>query len=112
MNKKEIKKLKEELVKERESLREEVKKIKEREDSYLNDKVGDNLDKAAGNSHREVLFYLSGYERQRAEDIKDALNKIEQGNYGICENCKDKITQDRLKAIPYARLCVDCKSKS
>ncbi len=112
MNKKEWKKLKKELQKEREILREEVKKIKKREDSYLNDKVGDNLDKAAGNSHREVLFYLSGYERRRAEDINDALRKIDKGNYGICESCNKKIGIDRLKAIPYARKCVSCKSGS
>ncbi|MCM8771079.1 MAG: TraR/DksA family transcriptional regulator, partial [Candidatus Omnitrophica bacterium] len=43
--------------------------------------------------------------------IQDALKKIEEGTYGICEECKNLIAKARLKAIPYARLCLKCQEK-
>ncbi len=44
-------------------------------------------------------------------DIDDALLKIESGEYGKCESCEQPISQARLDAIPYARLCVECQVK-
>ncbi len=45
------------------------------------------------------------------EDIKDALIKIENGTYGICEQCGKEINEERLEAIPTARLCRDCQQE-
>ncbi len=42
--------------------------------------------------------------------IESALKRIENGTYGICEVCKKPIGEERLKAIPYATMCVRCKS--
>jgi len=42
--------------------------------------------------------------------IESALKRIENGTYGICEVCKKPIDEERLKAIPYATMCVRCKS--
>ncbi len=42
-------------------------------------------------------------------DIDSALEKIENGTYGICESCEQKIPGERMKAIPFARLCLGCK---
>lgn len=44
------------------------------------------------------------------KQIEFALKKIENGTYGICEVCKKPIGEERLKAIPYATMCVRCKS--
>ena len=44
------------------------------------------------------------------EEIDRALAKIEAGNYGNCEQCGRLIPEDRLRALPYAALCVACKS--
>lgn len=41
--------------------------------------------------------------------VQDALNKIENGNYGICEICGREIDEERLEAVPYATLCIDCQ---
>jgi len=42
-------------------------------------------------------------------DIELALTKIREGGYGICEKCGKDISEDRLEAMPYARLCLECK---
>ena len=42
-------------------------------------------------------------------DIDVALEKLDAGNYGICENCRSRIAKSRLKALPFARLCIGCK---
>ncbi len=42
-------------------------------------------------------------------DIDRALEKIGDGTYGICESCRDNISMARIKAIPFARLCIKCK---
>lgn len=41
--------------------------------------------------------------------IEDALHKIEDGTYGTCDRCRGPINPERLKAIPYATLCIDCQ---
>lgn len=59
---------------------------------------------------RERDLALSAQARAVIEDIDDALAKIEQGTYGLCENCGKPIIKDRLRFIPWARLCVACKT--
>ena len=44
-------------------------------------------------------------------EIDAALERIEAGTYGICTNCGKEIPAERLEAIPYATLCIDCKRK-
>lgn len=112
MRKREINKLKKELLKARDGILEGVKKMKEREKAYLADKGGDEIDRAAGNYQREVLFHLGDHEHKRLELIEDTLRKIEEGTFGTCENCGKKISNDRLKALPYARMCMKCKTSS
>lgn len=43
--------------------------------------------------------------------IDEALAKLSNGDFGVCEMCGEEITKKRLKAIPYAKLCIDCKEK-
>ena len=47
----------------------------------------------------------------RLRDVKDALQKIKEGKYGVCEGCKKPISKERLKAVPEARLCLKCQGK-
>ncbi len=112
MRKREIKKIRKELIEEKKEILEAMERLREREDSYLNDTVGDDLDKASGNSQRELLFSLSDHDHQRLDAIEDAIQKIDEDRYGICDQCSKKIRNDRLKAIPYARLCMKCKPDS
>lgn len=45
------------------------------------------------------------------EKVSEALRKIDDGTYGICDRCERSINPDRLRAIPYATLCIDCQEK-
>jgi RNA polymerase-binding transcription factor DksA len=42
-------------------------------------------------------------------DVDEALDKISRGTYGTCEDCGGDISKNRLRALPFARLCIDCK---
>jgi RNA polymerase-binding protein DksA len=44
-------------------------------------------------------------------DINLALQKIEEGTYGLCENCGNSVSRKRLRALPFARLCIECKQE-
>ncbi len=59
---------------------------------------------------RERDLALSASAQNAVEDIDRAIAKIEDGTYGICEQCYAKIPKERLRALPYAALCVQCKS--
>ncbi|NLB34565.1 MAG: TraR/DksA family transcriptional regulator [Elusimicrobia bacterium] len=109
MKKTEIEQIRKELNEERDILLEEVKRVKERGEDYLNYSGGDEIDKALGNTQREMLFYLNDQDRVRLDSIEDALHKIDSGHYGVCESCRKKIQTERLKAIPWARFCINCK---
>ena len=62
------------------------------------------------NVERERDLALSAQARAAVDEIDRALGKIESGTYGVCERCGNPIPKARLKALPYAALCVACKS--
>jgi DnaK suppressor protein len=62
------------------------------------------------NVDREIDLYLSAQARATVAEIDRALAKIDDGTYGICEHCGQPIPEARLEALPYAALCVACKS--
>jgi DnaK suppressor protein len=62
------------------------------------------------NIDREMDLVLSAQARSAAAEIDRALEKIEAGTYGYCEQCGQPIPEARLQALPYAALCVSCKS--
>ena len=59
---------------------------------------------------RERDLALFAQELAAVEEIDHTLLKLDNGTYGICENCGHVIVKPRLEALPYARLCIDCKS--
>jgi DnaK suppressor protein len=59
---------------------------------------------------RERDLALSAQALAAVEEIDHTLAKMDNGTYGICENCGKLIVKARLEALPYARLCIDCKS--
>jgi len=62
------------------------------------------------NVERERDLVLSAQALSAVEDIDRALARIGSGTYGVCERCGEAIPRERLKALPYAALCVKCKS--
>jgi DnaK suppressor protein len=60
----------------------------------------------------EVLDYLGNTTRMEIEKIKQAITRIDSGEYGICAVCGEPINKERLKAVPYSNMCIKCASQS
>ena len=66
-------------------------------------------DVATDNYDREFSLDLASKERGVLVEINYALQKLQEGKFGLCELCKKSISQVRLKAVPYATLCLKCQ---
>ena len=65
----------------------------------------------SGNFEQELTLNLLGGEKNALDQIEAAIERIEDGSYGRCEECGKKIPKTRLEAIPYAAQCVRCASQ-
>lgn len=75
-----------------------------------NDEGSDDIVDRANNSYnRELMFSLSDGEREMLLQIDRALARIEEGTFGACSHCGEQIGGARLKAVPWARYCIDCQ---
>jgi DnaK suppressor protein len=71
---------------------------------------GDIYDQASSERDRELGLLLGDREREKIHSIDEALLRIADGDYGICEECDEDIPLGRLRAMPFTRHCVKCKS--
>ena len=71
----------------------------------------DPTDRAALESDRNFLLRIRDRERRLILKIREALQRIDEGTFGICQECGEDISESRLTARPVATLCVDCKRK-
>lgn len=68
-------------------------------------------DTATETVDREIDYTLEASDGRLLTAIDSALNRIEDGTYGTCVNCGAQIAPERLEAMPWATLCIDCKRK-
>jgi RNA polymerase-binding protein DksA len=66
-------------------------------------------DMAADTYERELSTNLVSSEQEVLYQIDDALKHIDEGSFGTCQQCGKRITMSRLKAVPYASLCINCQ---
>jgi DnaK suppressor protein len=71
----------------------------------------DPTDRAALEADRNFMLRIRDRESKLIKKIKQALERIENDTYGICETCGEEITVKRLKARPVTSQCIECKSK-
>jgi len=71
----------------------------------------DPADRASAESDRAFILRLRDRDRKLIQKIDQALDRIEEGSFGICEDCGEDISIARLKARPVTTLCIKCKSK-
>jgi len=69
----------------------------------------DTYDLASEERDREINFILSDRERVKIKQIDDALARMDEGAYGVCESCGLEVAEERLEAMPFTRLCRDCQ---
>ena len=72
----------------------------------------DPLDLAVTESNRDFTLRMADRERKLLSKIRYALERMQNGDYGVCESCGAPITYGRLMARPVATLCIDCKTEA
>ena len=70
----------------------------------------DVADIASDDMDRKMIEAIGSQELRRLRMIDAALTRIKQGKYGICIKCGKKIPRERLETIPYAIMCIECKT--
>ena len=86
------------------SLADETEEITGAGDNHLGETATATLD-------REIDYSLEENSEQVLRSIDGALQRIANGTFGICETCGQRISEERLEAIPYATQCIDCRRK-
>ena len=74
-----------------------------------NDNFPDPTDRASLESERNFMLRIRDRERKLLSKIESAMERIDSGEFGICEMCGDDIGEERLKARPVTTLCISCK---
>ena len=106
MNKTILKDIKKKLLAERELL---IEKLKDNDLSVDDSETPDPVDLAVRNYSKNVMLAVSENESKQLTLIDEALMRIEDNEYGECQNCENDINPKRLAAIPWARYCLDCQ---
>ncbi len=73
--------------------------------------IPDPTDRATVESDRSFELRIRGRERKLMDKVDEALDRLEDGTYGICKECGEDIAFKRLQARPVATFCIDCKTK-
>ncbi|HIJ66581.1 MAG TPA: TraR/DksA family transcriptional regulator [Candidatus Hydrogenedentes bacterium] len=115
MNKRDAKRFQKILMAERDRLGEEIRRLEE-------DTLYESIQESSGdlssyaetgtdNFERETALNIANGESQLLTEVGDALRRIADGTYGVCEGCSEKIPRKRLEVFPSARYCVACQSR-
>jgi len=82
------------------------------EDGPLNVDVGDIYDVASNERERELSLILGDREILKLSEIDAALDRLKDKSYGLCDECGEPIAEGRLLAMPFTKVCVECKSNA
>ncbi|MBK9153520.1 MAG: TraR/DksA family transcriptional regulator [Chloracidobacterium sp.] len=104
--KKALKDIKQRLLEERDLL---IEKLKDNDLSVDDSETPDPVDLAVRNYSKNVMLAVSENESRQLALIDEALRRVEDDEYGFCQNCEKEITAKRLAAIPWARYCLNCQ---
>ena len=114
--KEQVKQFRQLLITERAKLAEEIKTIAREAATSPRDASGDlsaytvhMADMAADTYDRELSMNLVSSEQEILYQIDDALKRLDDGSFGVCQQCSQSIAMSRLKAVPYASLCITCQ---
>ena len=119
MKKQELKKFEDLLLSKRDELVGDIGQLRKGSmDTTLTEAAGDlsthayhMADQGTDAEEREKSFYFASKSGRFLYHIDEALRRIKDGTYGICESCGHDISVARLEAVPHARLCISCKEK-
>lgn len=86
-----------------------VDKLKGNDLSVDDSETPDPVDLAVRNYSKNVMLAVSENESRQLALIDEALRRVQDNEYGFCQNCENEITAKRLAAIPWARYCLNCQ---
>lgn len=76
-----------------------------------NGNIPDPNDRATVESDRNFELRIRDRERKLMNKIEEAIGRLDEGTYGVCDSCGEDIAKKRLEARPVAKFCIDCKTK-
>ena len=87
----------------------DASRILQSRDAIIIEKSADELDEIEGAVAREIAIRNLDRESGLLREIRSALRRIDAGTLGMCLHCEEEISQRRLQAVPWARLCLQCQ---
>lgn len=108
-NRKQIEELKEILEKRKELITKNIQESRNSIDSLKNSECNDDVDYAEISSDSFKEGIIANQQLKELNEIEDALKRINNGTYGICEMCDETIALVRLRAKPFAKFCTPCR---
>lgn len=106
MSKLNLEEIKDKLITEKESL---LRKLSNKNLSIDDSEMPDPVDLAVTNYSKNVMLSVSENESKQLMLINGALERLDDDEYGFCQNCEEKIIDKRLIAVPWARYCLACQ---
>ena len=116
LSKDQLKQFRQLLITERAKLANEIKNIAHDASTSPREASGDlsaytvhMADMAADTYERELSMNIVSSEQEILYQIDDALKRLDDGSFGVCQQCSQPVAMSRLKAVPYASLCINCQ---
>ncbi len=106
-----MKEIKEKLEQMQQAIVDELARDRDRSTSAVSGDIGDTIDYANEDRLRELYQLLCERDENRLKQIRHALESIDANSYGVCDECGDDIGRKRLMALPFTKLCIECKSE-
>ncbi len=118
LSEKDLKNYEENILKERKASEELIRELNEMQKHSMKESSGDlssyslhQADMGTDTIYAEKRVYYLNSEIEKLRKLNQALKRVYDKSYGICQICGAQISEKRLKAIPYARYCIDCKNE-
>src|SRR5438046_10680586 len=111
VNQKDLKRFKKILEESKRSLLQQARKTLMEESNFDTDDLPDEIDLASSEYAQSMVFRLRDREKFLLKKIEKALQRIEEGTFGVCERCEEPISPKRLEARPVTSLCIRPKEE-
>src|SRR5438552_15347194 len=109
LKKKELKRFREILQQKKAEILKNAKRTLNEDMTLDSDDLPDEMDLASSEYLQSFTFRLRGREKSFLDKINRALERVDDGTFGVCEQCGEEISIKRLEARPEATLCIRCK---
>ena len=106
-----MKEIKEKLLHMQQAINDEIELDRKKSASAITNDIGDDIDHATEERDRELYQLLGERDRVKLKHIKEAIDRIDNDVYGECDSCGEEIAKKRLMALPFTRMCIDCKNE-